>query len=94
MASASIPAPGTEYGPCASLCGHIDCAESRALAESACRFCGNPIGYGTDYYRDEDGVGYVHALCLEQQAERDEKERRHDAMIADTARTVAEQADR
>jgi hypothetical protein len=69
-----LPAPGkvvdgVEIGPCVAPCKHTDCVETRALAASLCRLCGQPIGYERPFYRDPvDGpsgvVCYVHARCL------------------------------
>lgn len=77
MSAGTIPAPGTDLGPCTTTrsrgleltCGHTDCAASRADAATPCGLCGAPIGYETRYYRD-DAHGLVHALCLESSYER------------------------
>lgn len=71
MAAGRLPAPGTEYGPCADACAHRDCASTRKQAESACRFCDRPIGYEVRFYVDPEheeqpGRRYVHARCLEE----------------------------
>lgn len=65
MAASVIPAPGTKYGPCKS-CKHIDCAESRRMAESICTVCAKPIGYQVRYCRDDDAVegALAHEGCL------------------------------
>lgn len=70
MASGVIQKPGTKRGPCES-CQHRDCFESRGIAATVCHFCSKPIGYETAFYRD-DGL-YVHAVCLEEDAERTNK---------------------
>ena len=79
MAAITLPAPGTEHGPCPTTrtrgveltCGHTDCAASRRTAASVCRLCGAPIGYERRYYVDPDGEAslfqFVHAACLEAQ---------------------------
>ncbi len=71
MAAITVPAPGTEYGPCEEPCAHRDCAESRHMAAAICRFCERPIGYETRLYNDGASGSYdlVHALCLEESVE-------------------------
>lgn len=64
MAAGRLPKPGTEYGPCAVECNHIDCAHTREDAKCVCRICAKPIGYDVRYY-DEGKRDLVHALCLE-----------------------------
>jgi hypothetical protein len=66
MAAASLSEPGTEYGPCAEQCEHRDCAESRKMAATTCKRCGQSIGYRRAFYI-EYGVpdGLEHAVCLE-----------------------------
>jgi hypothetical protein len=63
MASASLPKPGTQYGPCEHECQHIDCAETRKMSETQCHVCGTPIGYDKQFYRR--GLTLSHAPCLE-----------------------------
>jgi hypothetical protein len=73
MAAGVIPAPGTEYGPCATPCAHRDCGRSRKDAALPCRICKEPIGYSTRYYQENDdanGYALVHAACAEDEAER------------------------
>ena len=68
MAAGSIPAPGSELGPCEEECRHIDCAQSRAMAASVCTLCLFPIGYGVLFYNVQsptDSPSYAHARCLE-----------------------------
>lgn len=67
MAASTLPAPGTEYGPCAEPCSHTDCAHSRRMAAAVCPFCDEAIGYGRRFYNEGDPGGFdlVHALCLE-----------------------------
>ena len=64
MAAGTLPAPGTEYGPCVGDCSHRDCAKTRKDAASVCPLCEEPIGYETPYYVDDD-KSLVHARCLE-----------------------------
>lgn len=82
MAAATLPAPGTEYGPCDDEdCGHRDCTTTRWHRDSVCHWCGDPIGYETRYYRTDafptmrDSAGrrfsLVHARCEEEAAERE-----------------------
>jgi len=61
MAYGAIPDPGTTYGPCAEPCQHLDCAESRKTAAAACHYCGDPIGYRTNFQIDSEGP--VHFTC-------------------------------
>jgi hypothetical protein len=61
--------PGTEYGPCADECQHIDCAKSRSDAASKCRICNEPIGYGNEIYFEKSSL--VHATCLWRELDRD-----------------------
>jgi hypothetical protein len=74
VAATSIPAPGTELGPCEGSCAHRDCEESRRMAAAVRRFCERPIGYGTRLYNEGAFGSYdlVHALCLEESVERSE----------------------
>ena len=72
MAAGILPRPGSRLGPC-RRCAHRDCRETRSLAVSRCRFCGDAIGYDVRFYRDPDGPGFVHARCLEDDAARDER---------------------
>lgn len=66
MATALIPAVGSEYGPC-ERCSHIDCAAIREMARSICPICEIPMGYGTHYY--EENGSPVHAECYEVKVE-------------------------
>ena len=62
MAAGLLSKPGMQYGPCADVCQHSDCASTRLIAESLCRFCEKAIGFNRRFYNDN---GYVHASCLE-----------------------------
>lgn len=71
MAASRLPRPGTKLGPC-KRCQHIDCSETRDMAEGVCRICSEPIGYDRRFYRDDivgdrgpETKAYVHASCLE-----------------------------
>ena len=67
MASSCLPKPGTEFGPCAGVCEHRDCADTRRIAATICPDCREPIGYGRHFYKDGDG--HAHAVCLEERYE-------------------------
>jgi hypothetical protein len=76
MAAGILSKPGTELGPCATACQHVDCASARRDAESRCVYCGEPIGYETRFYARDGGMtgkGWAHALCVEQEVERDQQ---------------------
>lgn len=64
MAAATLPKPGTEYGPCEATCEHTDCAETREMAEAVCPLCHETIGFDVRFYNSADR-GLVHAHCLE-----------------------------
>lgn len=53
MAFATLPKPGSKYGPCETECRHIDCASTRRAAESICPVCQQPIGYDQAYWTVE-----------------------------------------
>lgn len=63
MSAVSMPAPGTELGPCADPCPHTDCADSRRMADAACHLCLESIGYERRFCADESGR-LVHLACL------------------------------
>jgi len=62
MAAGILPKPGMKLGPCRKPCSHRDCAESRRMAATICRFCGLAVGYNTRFYNAD---GLCHADCLE-----------------------------
>ena len=72
MAASALPAPGSEYGPCAEPCAHTDCAHTRGMAAAVCPLCEKPIGYERRFYNEGEPGGFdlVHALCLEDDLER------------------------
>ena len=72
MAAGVLSAPGTEFGTCAEPCLHTDCAGTRSIAETICRFYDEPIGYDRRIYND---AGYVHASCLEDSIEQERADR-------------------
>lgn len=80
MAAGRLPEVGTEYGPCEGECKHLDCAETRRMAASVCRYCDGQIGYETRYYSEaESPKSYVHARCAEDDAEKVFRQRRAQA---------------
>lgn len=86
MAAGILPKPGSEY-LCKGQCHHIDCNHIRQDAAALCRICQKPIGYDKRFYRDTDPQGYetsqfVHAVCLEEEVEREAKARLEKALIA------------
>jgi hypothetical protein len=72
MAAGVLAKPGTEFGPCAEPCQHTDCAGTRRIATTVCRFCNKEIGYDRRFYNDE---GYVHAACLEDSIDPERQQR-------------------
>lgn len=65
-ANLGLPREGSKYGPCNVPCQHKDCALTRAMSRSTCRYCDKPIGYGNRFYDDPVSRDqYVHAYCLE-----------------------------
>jgi hypothetical protein len=62
MAASSLPAPGTEYGPCEPSCEHTDCAATRAMAGRNCAGCAEKIGYEKRFFREDDG-SLLHMAC-------------------------------
>lgn len=64
MAAGSLPAPGSEMGPCLDEnCGHRDCKATREMAAQDCTICGGIIGYNARFFRDNDG-GEQHEKCF------------------------------
>lgn len=83
MAAGNLPEPGTKWGPCMDACAHLDCAETRTMAKTACAICGDPIGYDSPFYQrnslatdmvEEGPRVLVHASCAEDEIERQRKE--------------------
>lgn len=64
MAAMSLPAPGTEYGPCVTWCSHDSCMETRQMAATVCRLCVGPIAYNLPCFSDGHRDDLVHAVCL------------------------------
>lgn len=63
MTAGFLARPGSPYGPCSNInCGHVDCKETRILAEQICRYCHKPIGYDRQFCRVPE---LVHATCHE-----------------------------
>lgn len=63
MAPGSLPAPGTEFGPCAEACAHRDCNVTRADAAKLCNVCTKPIGYNTLFFQEDGWKKLTHARC-------------------------------
>jgi len=57
-----LPEVGSELGPCPEPCEHIDCKQTRQMAQRICRYCDKPIGYQRAVQQDEEGVFY-HMSC-------------------------------
>ena len=65
MAPGFLASPGTEHGPCLDInCGHIDCKQTREMAETICEYCGESIGYDRGFYYSHI-KGFVHSACHE-----------------------------
>lgn len=79
MAAGRLPAPGIEFGPCIDqACGHIDCAQTREMAENLCKYCLKPVGYETRFYlinveSSRPTKMTVHASCYEEAIEEERK---------------------
>lgn len=71
MAAGYLSKPGTEYGPCEGGCEHRDCAATREMAATVCRFCGEPIGYDRGFYWGDRIEDRAHASCAEAAADRE-----------------------
>lgn len=69
MAAGILPAPGTELGPCKTMCSHTDCLETRRMAGTSCTICGEVIGYDRRFYDSRRHNSLTHALCLEEEFE-------------------------
>ena len=65
--------PGTDHGPCAEDCKHTDCAETRRMALSNCKVCGEPIGYDRQFYAYENWQEFKHADCAWEEQEKKEQ---------------------
>lgn len=66
MAAGYIQPPGSEYGPCKEECRHVDCAQTRTMAESVCKYCEQIIGYERGFYNlanHGDIPVLVHSAC-------------------------------
>jgi hypothetical protein len=63
MAAATLPKPGTIYGPCKDACKHVDCEQTRSMADTVCAYGDGPIGYDEHFYQTERGL--AHAACEE-----------------------------
>ncbi len=63
MATSSLPAPGTQYGPCVETCTHRDCVCSREMASALCTLCTLPIGWETRFFGGGAESPLYHAAC-------------------------------
>lgn len=65
MAWTIIPEPDSSpTAPCAQ-CQHVDCAESRRIAESTCPGCHKVLGYERQITAHDPGVWWHFACLLE-----------------------------
>lgn len=60
----TLPAPGSEHGPCTDGCSHIDCQATRDDAAASCRDCKKPIGYDVKFYGSSGDGSIAHAVCV------------------------------
>lgn len=86
MAAGILPKPGSEY-LCKGQCAHLDCAHIRQDAAAICRICQKTIGYERRFYREtndegKETGGLVHAPCLEDEIEAEQKARMEKAIEA------------
>lgn len=70
MAAGQLSKPGTKYGPCKTTCSHIDCKQTRQMAETPCRICSKRIGYGVLFFQEGSPKQLVHEECVFQEQER------------------------
>ena len=86
VAAGAISSPGSHaWSTCSVACYHRDCAINRSITASPCQICKKPIGWDERFYDQrsieekqadetlEAGItaAFVHADCLEDQAELD-----------------------
>jgi hypothetical protein len=64
MAAGILSKPGTKFGPCRK-CSHLDCAQTRLMAKSVCKFCNRVIGYGTRFVTSPTTRRHAHEDCVE-----------------------------
>lgn len=69
MAAGLLPKPGTRLGPCRGSCRHLDCAETRRMADTLCDICHKPIGYDALFYRGDTIEHLTHEGCAARLAE-------------------------
>ena len=61
MAYATLPKPGSEYGPCLPTCSHSDCKQTRTMAATICHICNDPLGYAAPFQQDsKDRLVHLH----------------------------------
>jgi hypothetical protein len=88
MAPGRLQSPGSEYGPCVEKCFHLDCANTRTIAESNCEYCNEPIGYERGYYElfhqsdkpHERTIYWVHSSCHQDAIDATLRDQRNEAM--------------
>lgn len=56
MAWSTVPAEGSQYGPCVEPCQHRDCAQHRADAQVICSYCHKAVGTDTPVYSGRFGM--------------------------------------
>jgi len=75
MAAGYLPETGSEFGPCADACEHSDCAQTKRMLLTVCRWCDLAIGYRAFYNDTPDGEPawsrMVHAVCHEETLDRE-----------------------
>jgi hypothetical protein len=71
MAAGRLPKPGTEFGPCVEDCKHLDCASTRSMSATICKYCKKPIGYAVRFYQANSWKELFHADCHEDKIEAD-----------------------
>ena len=66
MGHYSLPAPGTDLGPCVDDCDHTDCEGTRNMSAIPCSSCGDPIEYDVRFYfvgKENESDSLCHARC-------------------------------
>jgi hypothetical protein len=72
MAAGTLPKPGSKVGPCKGTCKHLDCAQTKADAATACRFCAKPIGFEKPFNRARFDGSLAHESCMYEALERND----------------------
>ncbi len=50
MAEGHLSSPGSEFGPCKHRCEHVDCQDTKRMANARCPHCGKRIGWKKYFY--------------------------------------------